>query len=161
MTRAKKLGILTGGGDVPGLNVAMKAVVERAYEEGWETIGIRKGWGGLLNCNLDSPHGRKNLFTPLNPGIVRTIDRSGGTFLHTSRTNPQRVKAADVPEFLQGTTTPVEGEGDKAIYDFTAHTLKVLQALEIDALIPIGGDDTLSFAARLHNEGFPVVAIPK
>jgi len=161
MSRAKKLGILTGGGDVPGLNVAMKAVVERAYEEGWESTGIRKGWGGLLNCNLDSPHGRKNLFTPLNPGIVRTIDRSGGTFLHTSRTNPQRVKGVDVPEFLQGTVAPVEGEGDKAIYDFTAHTLKVLQALEIDALVPIGGDDTLSFAARLHNEGFPVVAIPK
>jgi len=161
MTRVKKLGILTGGGDVPGLNVAMKAVVERAHEEGWETIGIRKGWGGLLNCNLDSPHGRKNLFTPLNPSIVRTIDRSGGTFLHTSRTNPQRVKGPDVPEFLQGTVEPFEGEGSKATYDFTAHVLKVLQALEIDALVPIGGDDTLSFAARLHNEGFPVVAIPK
>jgi len=161
MNRAKKLGILTGGGDVPGLNVAMKAVVERAHDEGWEIVGVRKGWGGLLNCNLDSPHGRKNLFTPLNPAIVRTIDRSGGTFLHTSRTNPQRVKGSEVPDFLEGTGTPVEGEGDKAIYDFTPHVLKVLQAVEIDAMVPIGGDDTLSFAARLHNEGFPVVAIPK
>jgi 6-phosphofructokinase len=161
MSRAKKLGILTGGGDVPGLNVAMKAVVERAHEEGWEAVGIRKGWAGLLHCNLDSPHGRKNLFTPLTPGVVRTIDRSGGTFLHTSRTNPQRVKGSEVPEFLAGTASPVEGEGSKATYDFTAHVLKVIQAMEIDALVPIGGDDTLSFAARLHNEGFPVVAIPK
>jgi len=161
MSRAKKLGILTGGGDVPGLNVAMKAVVERAHEEGWEAVGIRKGWAGLLHCNLDSPHGSKNLFTPLSPSVVRTIDRSGGTFLHTSRTNPQRVKASEVPEFLQGTASPIEDEGSKAIYDFTPHALQVLQAMEIDALVPIGGDDTLSFAARLHNEGFPVVAIPK
>lgn len=161
MTRAKKVGILTGGGDVPGLNVAMKAVVERAHEEGWETLGIRRGWAGLLNCNLDSPHGRKGLFVPLNPSAVRTIDRSGGTFLHTSRTNPQRVKAAEVPDFLEGTGVLIDGEGSKAIYDLTAHTLRVLQALEIDALVPIGGDDTLSFAARLHQEGFPIVAIPK
>ncbi len=86
---------------------------------------------------------------------MRTIDRSGGTFLHTSRTNPQRVKGSDVPDFLEGTAAPVEGEGDKAIYDFTAHILKVLRGLEIDALVPIGGDDTLSFAARLHNEELP------
>ncbi len=161
MARAKKLGILTGGGDVPGLNVAIKAVVERASDEGWEAIGIRKGWGGLLHCNLDSPQARKNLFIPLTRAVVRTIDRTGGTFLHTSRTNPQRVKAADVPDFLQGTAGPIEGEGDRAIYDFTPHILKVLEFLEVDALVPIGGDDTLSYAARMHNEGFPVVAIPK
>jgi 6-phosphofructokinase 1 len=92
---------------------------------------------------------------------VRTIDRSGGTFLHTSRTNPQRVKAGDIPDFLLGTTESVEGEGDDAIHDFTPHVLEVLDFLEVDALIPIGGDDTLSYAARLHQEGFPVVAIPK
>lgn len=161
MARAKKLGILTGGGDVPGLNVAIKAVVERASDEGWEAIGIRKGWGGLLHCNLDSPQARKNLFIPLTRTVVRTIDRTGGTFLHTSRTNPQRVKAADVPDFLQGTAEPVEGQGAQAIYDFTPHILKVLELLEVDALVPIGGDDTLSYAARMHNEGFPVVAIPK
>jgi ATP-dependent phosphofructokinase / diphosphate-dependent phosphofructokinase len=161
MTRNKKVGILTGGGDVPGLNPAIKAVVERATDEGWDAVGIRKGWAGLLHCNLDSPQARKNLFVPLTRSTVRTIDRTGGTFLHTSRTNPQRVKASDVPDFLQGTSEPVDQGGDKAIFDFTPHVLKVLEFLEIDALVPIGGDDTLSYAARLHQEGFPVVAIPK
>jgi 6-phosphofructokinase len=161
MARNKKLGILTGGGDVPGLNVAIKAVVESATDKGWDVIGIRRGWGGLFLCNLDSPQARKNLFIPLTRSTVRIIDRTGGTFLHTSRINPQRVKTAEVPDFLEGTAEPTEGEGDKAIYDFTPHILKVLEFLEIDALVPIGGDDTLSYAARLHNEGFPVVAIPK
>jgi len=161
MAKNKKVGILTGGGDVPGLNPAIKSVVERAITHGWEVLGIRRGWGGLLHCNLDSPQARKNLFLPLQRSTVRTIDRSGGTFLHTSRTNPQRVKAADVPDFLEGTVEPIEGEGEGAIYDFTAHILQVLDFLELDALIPIGGDDTLSYAARLHQEGFPIVAIPK
>jgi len=161
MARNKKLGILTGGGDVPGLNPAMKAVVESAIDQGWDVIGIRKGWGGLLHCNIDSPQARKNLFVNLAKSTVRTIDRTGGTFLHTSRTNPQRVKASEVPDFLEGRGQVVEGEGSKIIYDFTPHILSVLEFLEIDALIPIGGDDTLSYAARLHQEGFPVVAIPK
>ena len=161
MARAKRVGVLTGGGDVPGLNPAIKTVVETAIDRGWEALGIRRGWGGVLNCNLDSPKAHKNLFIPLTRNEVRTIDRTGGTFLHTSRTNPQRVKAADVPDFLAGTAEPSEGEGDEAIYDFTPHVLKVLEFLELDALIPIGGDDTLSYAARLHQEGFPVVAIPK
>jgi len=161
MTRNKKVGILTGGGDVPGLNPAIKAVVEKAIDEGWETIGIRRGWAGLLHCNLDSPQARKNLFVPLTKATVRTIDRTGGTFLHTSRTNPQRVKVADVPDFLEGTGTPVKGTNSETVYDFTPHILKVLEFLEVDAVVPIGGDDTLSYAARLHQEGFPVVAIPK
>lgn len=161
MARNKKLGILTGGGDVPGLNPAMKAVVEAAIDQGWDVVGIRRGWGGLLHCNLDSPQARKNLFQVLTRGTVRTIDRTGGTFLHTSRTNPQRVKGSEVPDFLQGTAEPLQGEGKDAIYDFTPHILQVLDFLEVDALIPIGGDDTLSYAARLHEEGFPVVAIPK
>jgi 6-phosphofructokinase 1 len=161
MARNKKLGVLTGGGDVPGLNVAIKTVVESAIEKGWDAMGIRRGWGGLLHWNLDSPHTGKNLSVPLTRSTVRTIDRTGGTFLHTSRTNPQRVKASEVPDFLEGTAQPIEGEGNKAIYDFTPYVLKVLEFLEIDALVPIGGDDTLSYAARLHNEGYPVVAIPK
>ncbi|MFC2029419.1 6-phosphofructokinase [Chloroflexota bacterium] len=161
MARGKKLGVLTGGGDVPGLNPAIKAVVESAIDQGWDVIGIRRGWGGLLHCNLDSPQARKNLFVPLTRNVVRTIDRTGGTFLHTSRTNPQRVSANNVPDFLEGTSEPTEGEGDSAIFDFTPHVLKVLDFLEVDALVPIGGDDTLSYAARLHNDGFPVVAIPK
>ncbi len=161
MARTKKVGILTGGGDVPGLNPAIKAVAETAIDNGWDVIGIRRGWGGLLHCNLDSPHARKNLFQTLTRNTVRTIDRTGGTFLHTSRTNPQRVKTVDVPDFLEGTTEPKEGQGADAIHDFTAHVLQVLDFLEVDALVPIGGDDTLSYAARLHEEGFPVVAIPK
>lgn len=161
MARRKRVGILTGGGDVPGLNVAIKAAVQRATEEGWEVTGIRRGWGGLLYYNLDSPPDREKNLVPLTRGKVRTIDRTGGTFLHTSRTNPQRTKASAVPDFLEGTAEPVEGEGETAIYDFTPYVLKVLDSLEIGALIAIGGDDTLSYAARLHNEGFPVVAIPK
>jgi 6-phosphofructokinase len=161
VARPKKIGVLTGGGDVPGLNPAIKAVVETAIDRGWEALGIRRGWGGVLNCNLESPQVNKNCFIPLTRNAVRTIDRTGGTFLHTSRTNPQRVKATDVPDFLVGTADPVEGEGDEAIYDFTPHVLNVLDHLELDALIPIGGDDTLSYAARMHQEGFPVVAIPK
>jgi len=161
MVRNKKVGVLTGGGDVPGLNPAIKAVVETAIDKGWEAIGIRKGWGGLLNCNPDSPQARKGLFVPLARDSVRTIDRTGGTFLHTSRTNPQRVKKSEVPDFLQESSEPLQGEGDKGVYDFTPHVLKVLEFLEVDALVPIGGDDTLSYAARLHQEGFPVVGIPK
>jgi len=161
MARNKKLGILTGGGDVPGLNPAMKAVVETAIDSGWDVIGVRRGWGGLLHCNTESPQARKNLFVNLTKTAVRTIDRTGGTFLHTSRTNPQRVRASDVPDFLEGTGRLVETEEGVEVYDFTPHILNVLEFLEIDALIPIGGDDTLSYAARLHQEGFPVVAIPK
>jgi ATP-dependent phosphofructokinase / diphosphate-dependent phosphofructokinase len=161
MASNKTLGILTGGGDVPGLNPAIKAVVESAIDRDWEVVGIRQGWGGLLRCNLDSPQARKNLFMDLTRNTVRTIDRTGGTFLHTSRTNPQRTKATEVPDFLEGTAEPIEGEGERAIYDFTPHILSVLDFLELDALIPIGGDDTLSYATRLHEEGFPVVAIPK
>jgi 6-phosphofructokinase len=161
MAATKKMGILTGGGDVPGLNPAIKAVVEKAVDEGWDVLGIRKGWGGLLHCNLDSPQARKNLFVPLSRTAVRTIDRTGGTFLHTSRTNPQRVKASEIPDFLEGTAEPVNNQGKADIYDFTPHVLQVLEFLELEALIAIGGDDTLSYAARLHQEGFPVVAIPK
>ncbi len=161
MKRSKRLGILTGGGDVPGLNPAIKATVLKALNEGWEVLGIRRGWGGLLYYNLDQPDVRDKYILPLTRNTVRTIDRTGGTFLHTSRTNPQRTKAKDVPDFLQNTVEPFEGENDKALYDFTPYVLKVLASLQIDALIAIGGDDTLSYAARLHNEGFPIVAIPK
>jgi 6-phosphofructokinase len=161
MATTKKLGILTGGGDVPGLNSAIKAVVERAVDEGWDVLGIRRGWGGLLHCNLDSPQARKNLFTPLSRGVVRTIDRTGGTFLHTSRTNPQRVRANEIPDFLEGAEEPVDKAAKEPIYDFTPHILEVLEFLELEALISIGGDDTLSYAARMHQEGFPIVAIPK
>ncbi len=161
MARTRRVGVLTGGGDVPGLNPAIKAVAETAIARDWEVLGIRLGWGGLLHCNPESPQARRNLIVPLTQSAVRTIDRTGGTVLHTSRTNPSRVKAQDVPDFLIGTAEPISGEAEEAIYDFTPHVLNVLEFLELDALIPIGGDDTLSYAARLHQEGFPVVAIPK
>ena len=154
-----RIGILTGGGDVPGLNPAIKAAVMRLCEEGHEVVGLRRGWGGLLHFNMDDPQSTEKSMLELDPSIVRTIDRTGGTFLHTSRTNPANVKPKDVPEFLKHTTVFGEGLSDR--YDFTAHVLSVLRFLRIDALIAIGGDDTLSYALRLHNERFPIVAIPK
>jgi 6-phosphofructokinase 1 len=154
-----RIGILTGGGDVPGLNPAIKAVVNRADDNGWEVIGIRKGWAGLLNYNLDAPDVENQEWVqPLTPAIVRTIDRYGGTHLHTSRTNPAKVKESGMPAFLKGR---FDYQGEKKIADCTPHVLKVLERLGIDTLIPIGGDDTLSYGARMHHEGVRVVAIPK
>lgn len=154
-----RIGILTGGGDVPGLNPCIKAVVNRAEENGWEVIGVRRGWGGLLNYNpADDAESQKEWIEKLTRGSVRTIDRYGGTHLHTSRTNPQRVRPDDIPAFLKD-QFPFE-EGQKTV-DCTSHILKVLDHLGIETLIPIGGDDTLSYAARLHSEGYRVVAIPK
>jgi len=147
--------ILTGGGDVPGLNPCIKAAVNRMIDEGHEVIGVRRGWGGLLACDPDNPESINNNTIALDRQTVRTIDRSGGTFLHTSRTNPSHVSPADVPDFLRGT---VAGDGP---FDFTPHILRVLDALRVDVLLPIGGDDTLSYGLRMHEEGVPVVAIPK
>jgi ATP-dependent phosphofructokinase / diphosphate-dependent phosphofructokinase len=154
-----RIGILTGGGDVPGLNPAIKAAVMRLTAAGHEMVGIRRGWGGLLHFNMDDETSVAKFTLELTPQVVRTIDRTGGTFLHTSRTNPANVKPKDVPAFLKHTT--VFGEGNADRYDFTQHVLSVLKTLRIEALIAIGGDDTLSYALRLHNENFPVVAIPK
>ncbi len=150
-----RIGILTGGGDVPGLNAAIKAVVIRAAEQGHEVVGLRRGWAGLLNVNPDQPESVSEYTQPMDTNWVRTIDRSGGTILHSSRTHPGKVKADAVPDFL---TPPA---GAEPPYDFTPHALEVLDALGIDVLIPIGGDDTLSYGLRLHREGVPVIAIPK
>lgn len=156
-----KIGILTGGGDVPGLNPTIKAVVNRAINEGHEVLGIRRGWGGLLEFNRDDPESFDKNIMPLSKVAVRTIDRTGGTILHTSRTNPGKVKARDVPDFLRDPDHPEAEEEDPRPRDFTPHVLKNLEYLGIDTLVPIGGDDTLSYGERLHSEGFPVVAIPK
>ncbi len=150
-----RIGILTGGGDVPGLNACIKAVVSRVLDDGHQVLGIRRGWAGLLECQPDDPQSVARHTLPLEFQTVRTIDRTGGTFLHTSRTNPSNVKPENVPEFLRG---QVQGDGPQ---DFTPHVLRVIEKLGIDALIPIGGDDTLSYGLRLHEEGVPVVAIPK
>jgi ATP-dependent phosphofructokinase / diphosphate-dependent phosphofructokinase len=153
-----RIGILTGGGDVPGLNPCIKASVYLATEEGHEMIGIRRGWGGLLNFNPDDPTHHDEHIMPLTRVNTRTIDRTGGTHLHTSRTNPGKVKEQDLPDFLRGTYSATEK--DKLI-DCTPHILKVLNYLKLDALITIGGDDTLSYTVRMHRENVPVVAIPK
>ncbi len=153
-----KIGILTGGGDVPGLNPCIKAAVYRATEEGNEMSGIRCGWAGLLYFNPDDPTTFNENIIPLTRTNTRTIDRTGGTYLHTSRTNPAKVKPNDLPTFLKSSYQTAETE--KTV-DCTEHVLRVLEHLKIDALIAIGGDDTLSYAVRLHKEGFPIVCIPK
>ncbi len=150
-----RIGILTGGGDVPGLNPCIKAVVNRVHEAGHEIVGIRRGWGGLATTNLEDPATVEENFITLDPVKVRTVDRSGGTFLHSSRTNPGRMPTKEVPDFL---LDQAEGEGP---HDFTAHALKVLDHMGIDVLVPIGGDDTLSYGLRMHQEGVPTIAIPK
>jgi 6-phosphofructokinase 1 len=150
------IAILTGGGDVPGLNPCIKTLVYRAESEGIRVLGIRRGWAGLLEYNPDDPPTSQRCWQELVPSEVRTIDRSGGTYLHTSRTNPSAVRWKDAPDFLKHA---FENTLEKK--DFTVHILKNLEILRIDGIIPIGGDDTLSFADRLHREGFPVIAIPK
>jgi len=155
MRKIRKIALLTGGGDVPGLNSAMKQVVGRAEAEGIEVVGFRRGWGGLLNYRIGGdPAWNDECLIPLNYRDVRTIDRTGGTFLHTSRTNPSRVRDVDMPEHLRRPNMeyPV---------DVTDTVIANLEHLEIDALIPIGGDDTLSYASQLNDAGYPQVAIPK
>jgi 6-phosphofructokinase 1 len=151
------IGILTGGGDVPGLNPCIKAFVHNAIDHGHQVLGIRRGWAGLLHYNPDEQGSLAEWTMPLNKANTRTIDRFGGTFLHTSRTNPENVKASEVPAFLR---TPAHKESDQRI-DFTPHVLRNLETLKISALVAIGGDDTLSYALHLHKAGFPIVAIPK
>ncbi len=153
-----RIGILTGGGDVPGLNPCIKALVYRAIDEGHEPVGIRRGWAGLLNYNPDDPATHQECIISLDKMTVRTIDRTGGTFLHTSRTNPGRVAIDKVPNFLDPEALPVDENG---FVDCTEHVLRVLEHLKLDVLVPIGGEDTLGYAARIHREGFPIVSIPK
>ncbi len=159
----KRIGILTGGGDVPGLNAVIKGVVYRGYEIDCEVVGIRRGWEGLTHLNIGDPVSQARYVLPLNRENTRTIDRTGGTFLHTTRTNPAKMKS--LPNILKGMDFPkveVTKRGvTSTVIDVTSHVLKNIEALKLDYLIAIGGDDTLSYAARLHEEGVPVVAIPK
>ncbi len=150
-----KIGILTGGGDVPGLNACVKAIVNRLTDGGHKVVGIRRGWGGLLGIQPDDKNSIAESTLPLQKETVRTIDRTGGTFLHTSRANPSKVSPGRTPDFLKD---KIKGDEPQ---DFTEHVLSVIDTLKIDALIPIGGDDTLSYALRLHEEGIPIVGIPK
>lgn len=159
----KRVGILTGGGDVPGLNSVIKTVVYRGSEVGIEVIGIRLGWKGLTHVNLQDPASRSRYILPLNRDNTRTIDRTGGTFLHSSRTNPR--KMAKLPAHLQGREFP-KSESKKAgvtttTFDMTAQVRENIEALKLDYLVAIGGDDTLSYAAALDKAGMNVIAIPK
>ena len=148
------IGILTGGGDVPGLNPAIRAVTFRAISEGYDVVGLRRGWRGLVNIVRDEKHDNSENFQLLSQEIVDRVGRTGGTFLHSSRTNPSRVGRDDVPEHLRGSYSAEKN-------DLTPEVLKNLEWLGIEYLIPIGGDDTLSYGVRLHKEGMKVVAIPK
>ncbi len=153
-TKKGVIGILTGGGDVPGLNPAIRAVTIRALREGYEVIGLRRGWASLVDMIREEDYDNSDNFQSLSEELVNRAGRTGGTFLHTSRTNPGRVRRAAVPAHLHGSYAA-------DLNDLTPEVLKNLDWLGIDNLIPIGGDDTLSYGVRLHKEGVKVVAIPK
>jgi 6-phosphofructokinase 1 len=148
------IAILTGGGDVPGLNPAIRAVTIRALREGYQVIGIRRGWAGAMEIIRDPDADNSNNFQFLTEEVVNRAGRTGGTFLHTSRTRPSHVKQGDVPDHLKDTYS-------ENVNDLTPEVLKNLEFLGIDYLIPIGGDDTLSYGVRLFQEGVHVIAIPK
>src|ERR1700722_18983022 len=159
MAATKKIGILTGGGDVPGLNPVIKSVTYGASQIGRTVTGIRRGWEGLTH--LDPNGANDDLYVrQLTRDNTRTIDRTGGTILHTSRTNPRKMSAAKLPKNISPEDLkklPFDGK----VYDFTSIVIRNLQRLGIDCLVAIGGDDTLSFASALSKAGFPVVAVPK
>ncbi len=150
----KRIGILTGGGDVPGLNPAIRGITLRALKEGFEVIGIRRGWAGMINIIRDKEADNSQNFIMLNQEIVNKAERTGGTFLHTSRTRPSSVKLDAVPEHLRDKYTA-------EVNDLTPEVLKNLDFLGIDYLIPIGGDDTLSYGVTLHKAGVKVIGVPK
>jgi 6-phosphofructokinase 1 len=159
----KRIGILTGGGDVPGLNSVIKNVVYRASEHDIEVIGIRRGWEGLTHVNLEDPASKARYIMPLSRENTRTVDRTGGTFLHSSRTNPSKMKK--VPDFLAGqefSKVEFTKKGvTSTVFDMSKQVLNNLHKLGLDYLVAIGGDDTLSYAATLDKLGFKVVAVPK
>jgi 6-phosphofructokinase 1 len=147
------IAILTGGGDVPGLNPAIRAITIRALRDGYQVVGIRRGWGGLVDYVPDAKADNSENVQLLSEAIVNRAGRTGGTFLHTSRVRPSHLPRARVPAHLTGYDEPTN--------DITKDVLKTLEHIGVDILIPIGGDDTLSYGKRLHDEGVHVVAIPK
>jgi 6-phosphofructokinase len=155
---ARRIGILTGGGDVPGLNMAIKGFVGRMEEAGCEVVGLRRGWAALLNIVPKASADNSDWLAPLTRASTRTIDRSGGTVLHTSRINPAIMKPESVPEYLRGREI---GRDEAGRVDLTNAALEVLEFLRLETLVAIGGDGTLSFACRLHDEGVPVIGVPK
>ncbi|MEJ7604818.1 MAG: 6-phosphofructokinase [Bryobacteraceae bacterium] len=159
----RRIGILTGGGDVPGLNAVIKNVVYRASDSGIAVTGIRRGWEGLTHVDLDDPASQTKYIMPLSRENTRTVDRSGGTFLHSSRTNPSKMKK--VPDFLQSVDYPKSEFTKKgltsSVFDMSSQVLKNLERLGLDYLVAIGGDDTLSYAATPDKLGYKVIAVPK
>ncbi len=147
------IAILTGGGDVPGLNPAIRAITIRALRENYRVVGIRRGWAGLVDYVRDAKADNAENLLSLSEAIVNRAGRTGGTFLHTSRTRPSHLPRERVPQHLSGYEQPIN--------DVTKDVLKNLEHIGVDVLIPIGGDDTLSYAKRLHDEGVHVVGIPK
>jgi len=162
MTR-KRIGILTGGGDVPGLNAVIKSVTYRGSEDDIEVVGLRRGWEALTHLNLDDPASKSHYIIPLNRENTRVIDRRGGTVLHSSRTNPSKMKK--LPDHLAGHDFPVSRSTKGGIatttWDLTSEVLANLAGLGIEHLIAIGGDDTLSYADKLNRRGVKIIAIPK
>jgi ATP-dependent phosphofructokinase / diphosphate-dependent phosphofructokinase len=160
---AKRIGILTGGGDVPGLNSVIKSVVYRGSEIGYEVVGIRRGWEGLTHVDLKDPASRERYIQPLNRENTRTIDRTGGTYLHSSRTNPTKMKK--LPPALEGqqfsSKQSTKGGVTSTVFDVTPAVLKNIETLGLDCVVAIGGDDTLSYAAELDRHGVKVIAVPK
>jgi len=159
----RRIGILTGGGDVPGLNSVIKTVVYRGSEIDCEVVGLRRGWEALTHLNFDDPASVSRYVLPLTRENTRTIDRTGGTYLHSSRTNPKKMKK--IPPFLSPEDFPT-GQTTKdgetfTTYDLTKRVLSNIERLNLDYLVAIGGDDTLSYAAHLDDGGFKVIAIPK
>lgn len=148
---------------MPGLNSVIKEVTYRSTENDCEVIGIRRGWEGLTHLNLENPASKSRYILPLDRENTRTVDRYGGTFLHSSRTNPAKMRS--IPEFLKGVSFPSseikKDNVTSTVYDLSSQVLQNIQGLQLDYLIPIGGDDTLSYAAKLHAQGVHVVAVPK
>ncbi len=159
MQRRPRIGILTGGGDVPGLNSVIKSVVYRASEFGYDVLGIRRGWEGLTHVQ-PGPELDAQYIRPLDRTNTRTIDRTGGTILHTSRTNPRRMRRSALPPQIDPAALAAN-EVEEGVFDITEHVLGNVAALGLDVLVSIGGDDTLSFSRVLGDRGVPVVGIPK
>src|SRR5207302_6971139 len=159
----KRIGILTGGGDVPGLNAVIKSVTYRSSENDIEVVGLRRGWEALTHLDLEDPASRSRYIMPLNRENTRTIDRRGGTVLHSSRTNPSKMQK--LPDHLVGKDFPVsestKGGIATKMWDLTGQVLANLSGLGIEHLIAIGGDDTPGYAAKLNDLGVKIIAIPK
>ncbi len=156
----KRIGILTGGGDVPGLNAAIKAFVWRMLDEpcACEIVGLRRGWASLINIVPDASADNSPWILPLNKMLTRAIDRTGGTILHTSRINPAISRVEHIPPHLESSKGSPDERGR---YDLTSAALRTIEFLKLDGLVALGGDGTLTFARRLHEEGVPIIAMPK